>query len=59
MRVTSSTDGKYIGHTIASLPSVGDILLFGDFSLEVQFVKTLDTGEHVVGNPNFQIAFKE
>lgn len=55
MQIVSSTDGKYVGITVDELPSVGDVVTFGDFSFDVVLVFHLENGNYCVGNPNYQL----
>ena len=53
MRVISSTDNKYLGYEVQEI-KVGDIIELEDYTFEVQFIRRLENGSLLVGNPNYQ-----
>ena len=58
MRIVRTTDGRYLGLEIEALNS-GDTLELAGFIFEAQFVKSLENGNTLFSNPNYQIECEE
>jgi hypothetical protein len=61
MRIVRTTDNKHLGRTLlnASGPvlalNTGDTILIDGFNFEVQHITTLDNGNILLSNPNYQL----
>jgi hypothetical protein len=58
MKVISSTDNKYLGMQVPEI-SVGDTVALKDYTFEVQFIRMLENGNLLVGNPNYQFELSQ
>lgn len=59
MIIIKTTDGKYLGREIPTIPTPGDVIALGDFEFQVQFVKELENKHVAFGNTNYQIECEE
>lgn len=62
MRIIQTTDGRHIGRVLLKSDgtpietlNTGAIILVDDFTFEVQFISTLDNGNLLLSNPNYQL----
>jgi hypothetical protein len=54
MRVVRSTDRQHIG-TVIPVVNKGDIVELDGFTFEVQQIETLENGNTLFSNPNYQL----
>lgn len=53
MKVVSSTDNKYLGMEVQEI-KLGKSITLENITFEVQFIRSLENGNLIVGNPNYQ-----
>lgn len=58
MKVISSTDNKYLGMEVPEI-NIGDTVALEDYTFEVQFIRRLENGSLLVGNPNYQFELSQ
>ena len=58
MIIVSSTDNKYLGYEVKEI-NIGDTVELENITFEVQFIRTLDNGNLIVGNPNYQFELSQ
>jgi hypothetical protein len=54
MRIVKTTDGLHLGHVLPTL-NKGDSAEIDDFTFEVQQIATLENGNLLLSNPNYQL----
>lgn len=54
MKILKSTDNKHLGREIQGI-NKGDCIDLDGFTFEVQNVSTLENGNIVLSNPNYQL----
>ena len=59
MQIVKTTDNRFIGVNIESMPSIGDVLVLKDFDFEVANIVHLHYGNWLLINPNYQIELEE
>lgn len=59
MKICRTTDGNFLGVELEPDLKIGDTVSFGDFSFEISFMKTLESGHLTIGSPNYQIELEE
>lgn len=54
MRIISSTDNRYLGQVIPDV-NTGDTVDLGGFNFYVEVKRTLETGQILLSNVNYQL----
>jgi hypothetical protein len=54
MRIVRTTDGRHLGKDLASV-NIGDSIDLAGFLFEVQEIKTLENGNLLLSNFNYQL----
>jgi hypothetical protein len=54
MIIVRTTDNRHLGHAVPAL-NTGDTLELDGFLFEVQTVSTLESGNTLLSNPNYQL----
>ena len=61
MRIVRTTDGRHVGRVLlrssveATSLNTGDVVDIDGFAFEVQYIKTLENGNLLLSNPNYQL----
>ena len=58
MRIVRTTDGQHLGVEIQGV-NRGDVIDLAGFLFEVQAIKTLESGNLLLSNPNYQLECEE